>query len=112
MPTSAERIRQRRTRHVRRAVIGLFLVELCAPARCEARESDRVRSPMALGRVSCAHVTSLLTDDDLFLFNQGTHYRLYDKLGAHIVDGGTYFAVWAPNASAGSAIGGWNSWRA
>ena len=41
---------------------------------------------------------SLLTSDDLFLFNQGTHYRLYEKLGAHVVTGGTHFAVWAPNA--------------
>ena len=55
---------------------------------------------------------SLLTADDLFLFNQGTHYRLYDKLGAHVVDGGTYFAVWAPNARAVSVIGDWNGWRA
>ncbi|HEX4421683.1 MAG TPA: 1,4-alpha-glucan branching protein GlgB [Kofleriaceae bacterium] len=54
---------------------------------------------------------SLLTADDLFLFNQGTHHRLYDKLGAHVVDGGTYFAVWAPNATAVSVIGDWNSWR-
>ena len=55
---------------------------------------------------------SLLTADDLFLFNQGTHYRLYDKLGAHLVEGGTYFAVWAPNAAAVSVIGDWNSWQA
>jgi 1,4-alpha-glucan branching enzyme len=44
--------------------------------------------------------TSLLTADDLFLFNQGTHYRLYEKLGAHCIKmqgvEGTYFAVWAP----------------
>jgi 1,4-alpha-glucan branching enzyme len=53
----------------------------------------------------------VLTSDDLFLFNQGTHYRLYDKLGAHLVSGGTYFAVWAPNASAVSVIGDWNGWR-
>jgi 1,4-alpha-glucan branching enzyme len=55
-------------------------------------------------------VTSLLTADDLFLFNQGTHHRLYEKLGAHLVPGGTYFAVWAPNASAVSVIGDWNAW--
>lgn len=55
---------------------------------------------------------SLLTADDLFLFNQGTHYRLYQKLGAHVVDGGTSFAVWAPNARAVSVIGDWNGWRA
>ena len=45
---------------------------------------------------------SLLTDADIYLFNEGTHYRLYQKLGAHLlaIDGvsGTYFAVWAPNA--------------
>jgi 1,4-alpha-glucan branching enzyme len=45
---------------------------------------------------------SLLSADDLYLFNQGTHVRLYDKLGAHLrtVDGarGVQFAVWAPNA--------------
>jgi 1,4-alpha-glucan branching enzyme len=56
-------------------------------------------------------VTSLLTADDLFLFNQGTHYRLYEKLGAHVVAAGTYFAVWAPNAKAVSVIGDWNGWR-
>jgi 1,4-alpha-glucan branching enzyme len=56
-------------------------------------------------------VTSLLTADDLFLFNQGTHHRLYEKLGAHLAFGGTYFAVWAPNAQAVSVIGDWNSWR-
>jgi 1,4-alpha-glucan branching enzyme len=57
-------------------------------------------------------VTTQLTADDLFLFNQGTHYRLYKKLGAHVVDGGTYFAVWAPNAQGVSVIGDWNGWRA
>jgi 1,4-alpha-glucan branching enzyme len=56
-------------------------------------------------------VPSLITDDDLFLFNQGTHYRLHDKLGAHVVDGATSFAVWAPNAHAVSVIGDWNGWR-
>ncbi len=55
---------------------------------------------------------SLLTADDLFLFNQGTHHRLYQKLGAHVIDGGTSFAVWAPNARQVSVIGDWNGWRA
>lgn len=58
------------------------------------------RAYSTLAYVAC-DVTSLLTADDLFLFNQGTHYRLYQKLGAHVVDGGTQFAVWAPNAHAG-----------
>ena len=45
---------------------------------------------------------SLLTDNDLHLFNEGSHFRLYEKLGSHplTIDGrsGTYFAVWAPDA--------------
>jgi 1,4-alpha-glucan branching enzyme len=57
---------------------------------------------------------SLLTDDDLHLFNEGTHYRLYDKLGAHplSVEGaaGTYFAVWAPNARQVAVMGEFNGW--
>ena len=57
---------------------------------------------------------SLLGDHDLHLFNEGTHYRLYDKLGAHVltVDGvrGTHFAVWAPNAREVSVMGDFNSW--
>ncbi len=55
-----------------------------------------------------------LTDDDLYLFNEGSHYRLYEKLGAHPmnVDGmeGTYFAVWAPNARQVFVIGEFNGW--
>ena len=58
---------------------------------------------------------SLLTAQDLFLFNEGTHYRIYDKLGAHptTVAGkpGTYFGVWAPNASAVSLVGDFNGWN-
>ena len=57
---------------------------------------------------------SRLTNDDIYLYNEGTHYRLYDKLGAHIqeVDGvsGTYFAVWAPNAAEVQVMGDWNGW--
>ncbi|MBM4262049.1 MAG: 1,4-alpha-glucan branching protein GlgB [Deltaproteobacteria bacterium] len=57
---------------------------------------------------------TLLTDDDLFLFNEGSHFRLADKLGAHGVerDGqrGTYFAVWAPDAERVSVVGDFNGW--
>jgi 1,4-alpha-glucan branching enzyme len=51
-----------------------------------------------------------LTEKDLYLFNEGTHFRLYDHLGAHLVDGGAWFAVWAPNAVSVSVIGDWNDW--
>jgi len=57
---------------------------------------------------------SLLTDDDLHYFNEGTHYRLYQKLGAHLLQlegvEGTYFAVWAPNAERVCVIGDFNHW--
>jgi len=58
---------------------------------------------------------SLLTDMDLFLFNEGTHHRLYDKLGAHPLTtdagvSGVYFAVWAPNADGVAVIGDFNGW--
>jgi 1,4-alpha-glucan branching enzyme len=55
-----------------------------------------------------------LTDDDLYLFNEGSHYRLAEKLGAHSieVDGaaGVHFAVWAPSAGEVSVIGDFNGW--
>lgn len=57
---------------------------------------------------------SLLTDFDVSLFRSGKHFRIYEKLGSHIieVDGqwGTYFAVWAPNARRVSVIGNFNAW--
>jgi len=51
-------------------------------------------------------------DHDLFLFNEGTHARLFDKLGAHVLpEGGVAFAVWAPNAQRVSVIGDFNGWQ-
>jgi 1,4-alpha-glucan branching enzyme len=48
---------------------------------------------------------------DAHLMREGTHPRLYDKLGAHPAPGGTAFSVWAPNAEAVSVIGDFNGWR-
>ena len=55
--------------------------------------------------------TSWFGDNDLHLFNEGTHVRLFEKMGAHIVEGGTHFAVWAPGARRVSVIGDWNGWN-
>ncbi len=55
-----------------------------------------------------------LTQNDIYLFKEGTFYRAYGKLGAHpaTVEGrkGTHFAVWAPNAEAVSVVGDFNGW--
>ena len=57
---------------------------------------------------------SLLTDDDLYLFNQGSHFRLYEKLGAHPMEQegkeGAHFAVWAPDAQKVYVMGDFNGW--
>jgi 1,4-alpha-glucan branching enzyme len=58
---------------------------------------------------------SLITDDDIYLFNEGNHFRLHEKLGSHPAtrDGlnGTHFAVWAPNANQVAVIGNFNGWN-
>ncbi len=67
-----------------------------------------------MARRSPAPATSPITDDDLHLFNEGTHLRLWEHLGSHPrnLDGqqGVHFAVWAPNASDVRVIGDFNGW--
>jgi len=58
--------------------------------------------------------TPILSDYDLYLFNQGNHHKVYEKLGAHVcnINGidGTLFAVWAPCARRVSVVGSFNNW--
>ncbi|MBI5587849.1 MAG: 1,4-alpha-glucan branching protein GlgB [Deltaproteobacteria bacterium] len=58
--------------------------------------------------------SSHITDHDIYFFKEGSHFKLYDKLGSHIitVNGvkGVHFAVWAPNAEKISVIGDFNNW--
>ncbi|MFH6998567.1 1,4-alpha-glucan branching protein GlgB [Flavobacterium sp. FlaQc-57] len=57
---------------------------------------------------------SLFTDFDIDLFKAGKHFKLYEKLGAHLVEvngiKGVYFAVWAPTAKSVSVVGDFNYW--
>src|SRR5690242_4717437 len=56
-----------------------------------------------------------LSDWDYHLFNEGSHHRLWEKLGSHPGEhngvAGTFFAVWAPNARSVSVVGDWNGWN-
>ena len=56
----------------------------------------------------------VITETDRYLFGQGTHYEIYEKLGAHPMtiggSAGVYFAVWAPHAESVSVVGDFNCW--
>jgi 1,4-alpha-glucan branching enzyme len=52
-----------------------------------------------------------LPDFDIYLFNKGEHRRAYKMLGAHLVENGVRFAVWAPNAQRVSVVGNFNNWN-
>ncbi len=66
------------------------------------------KQPLAAG-------PSLFSSDDLYLFNEGSHFHLFEKLGSHLMHhpeqgDGTYFAVWAPDALRVSVMGDFNGW--
>lgn len=52
----------------------------------------------------------MLTNYDIHLFSEGSHFRLYEKLGCQLDDSGAHFGVWAPNAARVSVIGDFNNW--
>jgi len=70
------------------------------------RDTWHLDDPYAYGAVLGA------MDD--WLLGEGTHERLYDRLGAHVIEhegtAGVHFAVWAPHARRVSVVGGWNEW--
>lgn len=59
--------------------------------------------------------TGFITDVDRYLFGQGTHYEIFEKLGCHPrtykKQEGMYFAVWAPHAAKVSLVGNFNGWN-
>ncbi len=78
------------------------------------RKSNSRREPVERLNGAVRYDESLLSEDDLYLFNEGSHFRLYEKLGARPMklhgEDGAYFAVWAPNAEKVSVIGDFNEW--
>src|SRR5690625_1101048 len=75
------------------------------------------RNPSSVRRNMNQHSSHYppLSEDDVHLFNEGTHFRLYEKLGAHCIEQngkkGVHFAVWAPNAASVSVMGEFNDWN-
>jgi 1,4-alpha-glucan branching enzyme len=93
---------------------NFFECEIEAPElknyQLKVKEGDRERvfyDPYAFR-------SAKLTDFDRYLFAEGNHHRIYEKLGAHPVTlngiEGVYFAVWAPNARNVSIVGDFNEW--
>ena len=83
----------------------------------EAREKQELRPSIQehkIDQVQPSTETSLLSDWDLHLFNEGSHHKLWEKLGSRVVSRngviGTNFAVWAPNADHVTVIGEFNGW--
>src|SRR5262249_53808581 len=107
-PHAGSRGHPARDRSAPEAGEGPTVTEQSSPST--TRRAPRTRAP---GSPAPPEV-SLLSDDDIYLFNEGSHFRLYDKLGAHQMTvgnvEGTYFAVWPPSAADVSAIGDFNGW--
>src|SRR5574341_1153779 len=72
------------------------------------------KNTAAVSETPVRYEFSLLTDEDIYIFNEGSHFRIYEKLGSHVVERcgetGVYFSVWAPNAERVSIIGDFNGW--
>ena len=70
---------------------------------------------MAPTKVNKGNGTGFITEVDRYLYGNGTHYEIYDKLGAHPKKyrgkDGYYFAVWAPHAAEVSLTGNFNNWN-
>ena len=70
---------------------------------------------MKNGHTVSSDEMTLMSREDLYLFNEGSHFHLYRKFGAHPVTrngiAGAFFSVWAPNAEQVSVIGLFNDWR-
>ncbi len=96
---------------------GLFEA-ICPHPRGSGTNRYMIQAADQQGRKSIMHdpysFPHLLTDYDLHLLNEGTHWKCYDRLGAHLrtIDGvdGVNFTVWAPNATSVSVVGDFNSW--
>jgi 1,4-alpha-glucan branching enzyme len=84
----------------------------------EVKKSDKNipdEYPNHASEVTASEVPELISEYDIYLFREGKHFSLHEKLGAHIIEHngtkGTFFAVWAPNARSVSVMGNFNGWQ-
>ncbi len=79
------------------------------------RKNDRLKPRAEFKAGEVIHGPTLLSEYDIHLFKEGNFFKMFEKLGAHImiVEGekGTHFALWAPNAKGVSVIGDFNGWK-
>ena len=84
------------------------------PDRHRIRTADQGGKKTTMHDPNSSSFPHLLSDYDLHLLNEGTHWQCYERMGAHprTVDGveGVNFTVWAPNATSVSLVGDFNGW--
>jgi 1,4-alpha-glucan branching enzyme len=83
-------------------------------SKATAKTTKKRATPAERASVQTESFLPTLGEVDLYLFGEGRHERIYEKLGAHVIvhEGveGVYFAVWAPNAERVSVVGDFNAW--
>src|SRR3977135_3219135 len=88
--------------------------EGAAPVRIARARAPRAKPAAPPTAIAPPPPGSLLTEEDLYLFHEGSHFHIQTKLAAHpaLREGaaGVQFGVWAPNAVSVSVIGDFNSW--
>ena len=84
-------------------------------AETKSKKTKNAETLAAIHNFNPVEPYSRFTEFDIALFKSGTHYKLYEKFGSHVIEFngvvGTYFAVWAPNAQYISVIGNFNGWN-
>jgi 1,4-alpha-glucan branching enzyme len=94
-------------------IVPSMPIEVDAFPRPPTPEPAIGHRPLATGNRQPA--TNEITDQDIYLFKEGSHHKLWKKLGSHIGErdgvAGTSFAVWAPNAARVNVMGDFNDWR-
>jgi 1,4-alpha-glucan branching enzyme len=93
---------------------GLFEAEVVAPALFTYRIRIRDHNGQEMELYDPYSFPTVLTDYDLHLIGEGTHYKNYEKLGSRVMTiggvKGVHFAVWAPNARNVGVVGDFNNW--